>query len=90
MARLLGPGQVGYVTRLGDDLYSARMRESWEAEGIDCALVETVVHTAVGFYAIDTDAKGEPSFTYWHNAICRGRPLQIRAERVVTEVGGNH
>ncbi len=39
MARLLGPGQVGYVTRLGDDLYSAKMRAGWEAEGSDCALV---------------------------------------------------
>jgi 2-dehydro-3-deoxygluconokinase len=65
MARLLGPGQVGYVTRLGDDPYSARMRAAWEAEGIDCALVETVVGATVGFYAIDTDAAGERSFTYW-------------------------
>jgi 2-dehydro-3-deoxygluconokinase len=67
MARLLGPGQVGYVTRLGDDLYSARMRGHWEAEGIDCGLVETVADTTVGFYAIDTDAKGERSFTYWRD-----------------------
>jgi 2-dehydro-3-deoxygluconokinase len=65
MARLLGPGQVGYVTRLGDDPYSARMRAAWEAEGIDCALVETVVGATVGLYAIDTDAAGERSFTYW-------------------------
>ena len=68
MARLLGPGQVGYVTRLGDDLYSARMRAGWEAEGIDCGLVETVVSATVGLYAIDTDAKGERSFTYWRGA----------------------
>jgi len=68
MARLLGPGQVGYVTRLGDDPYSARMRAGWEAEGIDCALVETVLGATVGLYAIDTDAKGERSFTYWRGA----------------------
>jgi 2-dehydro-3-deoxygluconokinase len=68
MARLLGPGQVGYVTRLGDDLYSARMRAHWEAEGIDCALVETVLDTTAGLYAIDTDAAGERSFTYWRDA----------------------
>jgi 2-dehydro-3-deoxygluconokinase len=65
MARLLGPGAVGYVTRLGDDPYSARMRAAWEAEGIDCALVETVLGATVGLYAIDTDANGERSFTYW-------------------------
>jgi 2-dehydro-3-deoxygluconokinase len=68
MARLLGPGQVGYVTRLGDDLYSARMRAHWEAEGIDCALVETVLDTTAGLYAIDTDAAGERSFTYWRDS----------------------
>ena len=67
MARLLGPGQVGYVTRLGDDVYSARMRAAWEAEGIDCSLVETVIGATVGLYAIDTDAEGERSFTYWRS-----------------------
>jgi 2-dehydro-3-deoxygluconokinase len=65
LARLMGPGRVGYVTRLGDDPYSARMRSAWEAEGIDCALVETVIGATVGLYAIDTDARGERSFTYW-------------------------
>lgn len=65
MARLLGPGQVGYVTRLGDDPYSAAMRAAWEAEGVDCDLVETVTGATVGLYAIDTDATGERSFTYW-------------------------
>ena len=68
MARLLGPGVVGYVTRLGDDPYSARMRAAWEDEGIDCALVETVIGAEAGLYAIDTDAAGERSFTYWRSA----------------------
>ncbi len=68
MARLLGPGVVGFVTRLGDDPYSARMRTAWEAEGIDCALVETVAGRECGFYAIDTDDAGERSFTYWRGA----------------------
>ena len=68
MARLLGPGMVGYVTRLGDDPYSNRMRAAWEHEGIDCALVETVIGAEAGLYAIDTDAGGERSFTYWRSA----------------------
>jgi 2-dehydro-3-deoxygluconokinase len=68
LARLLGPGEVGYVTRLGDDLYSARLRAAWEAEGIDCSLVETVIGATVGLYAIDTDQRGERSFTYWRSA----------------------
>ncbi len=65
LARLIGPGRVGYVTRLGDDRHSAAMRAAWEAEGIDCSLVETVPGATVGLYAIDTDAAGERSFTYW-------------------------
>lgn len=68
MARLLGPGAVGYVTRLGDDPYSARMRAAWEAEGIDTTLVETEIGGAVGLYAIDTDPRGERSFTCWRGA----------------------
>jgi len=68
MTRLLGPGVVGYVTRLGDDPYSARMIADWAAEGIDCALVETVQDRECGFYAIDTDDAGERSFTYWRGA----------------------
>jgi len=80
MARLLGPGRVGYVTRLGDDPCSARMRASWEAEGIDCVLVETVVGATVGLYAIDTDAQGERSFTYWRSA-APARELFTRGNR---------
>lgn len=67
MARLMGPGRVGYVTRLGDDPYSGRMRAAWEAEGIDCTLVEIVLGATVGLYAIDTDERGERSFTYWRS-----------------------
>lgn len=67
-ARLLGPGRVGYGTRLGDDPYSAAMRRAWEAEGIDCALVETVPGATVGLYAIETGAAGERSFTYWRDS----------------------
>ena len=65
MARLLGPGRVGYVTRLGEDPFSLSMRRDWEAEGIDCALVETAPGGTVGLYAISLDGEGERSFTYW-------------------------
>lgn len=67
-ARLLGPGRTGYVTRTGDDPYSARMRAVWAAEGIDATLVETVPGATTGLYAIETDAAGARTFTYWRSA----------------------
>jgi 2-dehydro-3-deoxygluconokinase len=67
LARLLaGRGiAVSYVTRLGDDALSRWMIAGWQAEGIDCRLVETVKGSLPGLYMIDTDEKGERSFTYW-------------------------
>ncbi len=89
LARLLGPGKAGYVTRLGDDPYSASMRGAWVAAGIDCALVETVAGATVGLYVIDTDSRGERSFTYWRSeaparALFTGGDWRVRAEAIAT------
>jgi 2-dehydro-3-deoxygluconokinase len=67
LARLLnGSGiTVRYATRLGDDPLSRWMIAGWRAEGIDVSLVETVKGRLPGLYIIDTDEKGERSFTYW-------------------------
>jgi 2-dehydro-3-deoxygluconokinase len=67
LARLLDgrPIQVRYVTRLGQDPLSRWMVAGWEAEGIDCRLVETIERRLPGLYMIDTDERGERSFTYW-------------------------
>lgn len=65
MARLLGKGLVGYVTRLGDDPMSMEMVATWRSEGLDTTLVETAPGRTVGLYAIDLDNRGERSFTYW-------------------------
>lgn len=56
--------EVGYLTGLGDDPYSAAMRAAWRAESIlDRSL--TVPERLPGLYAIRTAADGERSFTYW-------------------------
>jgi 2-dehydro-3-deoxygluconokinase len=56
--------EVGYLTGLGDDDYSAAMRQAWREEGIaDRSLV--VPGRAPGLYAIRTAASGERRFTYW-------------------------
>jgi 2-dehydro-3-deoxygluconokinase len=67
MARLLKPEQarVHYVTRLGDDPLSDWMVEGFEREAIDCGLIARVKGRRPGLYMIDTDAKGERSFSYW-------------------------
>ncbi|MGE3873160.1 MAG: sugar kinase [Parvibaculaceae bacterium] len=67
LARLLKPetARVQYVTRLGDDPLSDWMIEGFQGEGLDCSLIARVKDRRPGLYIIDTDAKGERSFSYW-------------------------
>jgi 2-dehydro-3-deoxygluconokinase len=67
LARLLTPrgARIHYITRLGDDAISQWMVEGWQGEGIDVSLVGRIQGRLPGLYMIDTDAKGERSFTYW-------------------------
>lgn len=67
LARLLKPETacVQYVTRLGDDPLSDWMIESFETEGVDCRHIARVPGRRPGLYIIDTDDKGERSFSYW-------------------------
>ncbi len=68
MADNLGANaEVGYLTGLGDDVYSARMRRAWAEEGIRDHSV-TVPGRQPGVYAVNTDREGERSFTYWRAA----------------------
>jgi 2-dehydro-3-deoxygluconokinase len=68
LARLLkSQAQLHYVTRLGDDRFSRWMVECWQAEGIDCSMVEHAQSRLPGLYIIDTDAAGERSFSYWRS-----------------------
>ncbi len=56
---------VDFVTRLGRDEFSTRMRDFVAAEGVGTGAVETDAERRPGLYAITTDAAGERSFTYW-------------------------
>jgi 2-dehydro-3-deoxygluconokinase len=68
LARLLGSSaELHYVTRLGDDRFSRSMVDAWQAEGIDCSMVEHAQGRLPGLYVIDTDAQGERSFLYWRS-----------------------
>jgi 2-dehydro-3-deoxygluconokinase len=58
--------EVGYLTGVSDDDYSAAMREVWRVEGIaDRSIV--LPGRAPGLYAIRTAANGERRFTYWRD-----------------------
>ncbi len=58
---------VSYVTALGEDRFSDRILAHMDAHGVDSAYVERRQDKAPGIYAIDTDAAGERSFTYWRS-----------------------
>lgn len=56
---------VAYLTALGTDPLSEKLRADWEAEGLDTSLVMTHPSRHAGLYAITTDEQGERSFAYW-------------------------
>lgn len=58
---------VAYLTALGTDPLSREMKERWAGEGLDTSLVLPHPSRQAGLYAIDTDAAGERSFTYWRD-----------------------
>lgn len=57
--------ETAYLTALGADPFSADLKSQWRREGLDTALVLTDPARHPGLYAINTDAAGERSFTYW-------------------------
>lgn len=59
-------GQVGYLSRLGDDWMSLWLRDLVAAEGI-ADLMTTEVGGRPGLSFISTDARGERSFVYWRD-----------------------
>lgn len=56
---------VAYATALGDDIYSDRIVSLANAEGIATDLMVRVPNRLPGLYLIETDNKGERSFSYW-------------------------
>lgn len=58
---------VRYLTALGKDLFSDKMRMEWADEGVSLDLVLTHPTRHPGVYAINLDANNERSFTYWRS-----------------------
>jgi 2-dehydro-3-deoxygluconokinase len=59
---------VAYATALGDDRYSNDIVAMATAEGIATDLMLRAPGRLPGLYLIETDAKGERSFSYWRDA----------------------
>lgn len=56
---------VEYLTALGDDRHSSRMRSWLHDEGVGTALTRTVPGRRPGLYLVELDEHGERSFAYW-------------------------
>ncbi len=66
LRRTLGPEHsVRYVTCLGHDPFSARIRAAIEAEEVDASHILSHDTRLPGLYAITLDDAGERSFHYW-------------------------
>lgn len=66
LARLGVP--VDYVTALGDDGWSDEMMRAWAAEGVGTGQVVRLPGRTPGLYIIQTDGRGERTFSYWRSA----------------------
>jgi 2-dehydro-3-deoxygluconokinase len=75
---------VAYVTALGNDPLSDRMLEFFASEGLETGLVERREGRVPGLYAINVDAAGERSFTYWRDTSA-ARTLFIPPAKVMPE-----
>lgn len=62
---LLGDGDVAYVTALGEDVFSRRIRDFMAERGIAADRIRSVPERLPGLYAISLSDCGERSFSYW-------------------------
>lgn len=58
---------VSYVTAIGTDPYSQRILSSMQSHDLKTDKIETRPDGMPGLYAIETDAHGERSFSYWRS-----------------------
>lgn len=59
---------VAYLTALGEDTLSDKLRDDWQAEGLDVSLVLRHPTRNAGLYTITTDDQGERTFAYWRDS----------------------
>lgn len=59
--------ETSYATALGDDGYSEVIRVAAQGEGIRTQHMLRVAGRMPGLYIIDTDSRGERTFSYWRD-----------------------
>lgn len=90
LARLLNgtSSRVSYVTALGRDRFSDRVIRDMDQHRIGRDHVEFREDKVIGLYAIDTDASGERSFTYWRSESAArslfADPGKVRLDQLMT------
>ncbi|WP_269520471.1 sugar kinase [Alteromonas sp. BMJM2] len=60
-------GEVEYVTALSDDVFSSKMLENWQSEGVGVKHVKQLANSVPGLYLIENEANGERHFHYWRS-----------------------
>lgn len=82
-ARALLPAgwSTDYVTALGDDLYSTRMRDFFAGNGIGTGHIQSIPDKRPGLYLIH-QADGDRHFTYWRD---RSAAKQLADDRVALD-----
>jgi 2-dehydro-3-deoxygluconokinase len=63
----LSQAEVDYFTLLGDDDYSRGILESMRGEGLGVHLIGRISGARPGLYLVNTDERGERSFTYYRS-----------------------
>lgn len=91
LSRILGGGgdkggSVSYVTVIGEDALSLKMKDRFQEEGLGTDLVFTSPNHTVGLYLIDNDERGERSFTYWRDNSAARLLMSEEWERVLRSV----
>ncbi len=79
---------VRFLTTVGGDPFSQGFLGFLGASGIDSGLIATDRDKTIGLYTIETDEKGERSFTYWRSQSA-ARGLASDRERLVRGVRGS-
>ena len=81
--------RVGYVSRVGDDLFGRMLRDLWMAEGVECADVRVDPDAPTGLYFVTHGPDGH-AFTYRRAGSAASRlgvsdlvPDRLRSARVV-------
>lgn len=67
MAHMLGPDVVDYITVLGCDGFSDRIRDHMTKFRVGADRIVSHPTRIPGLYAIETDDEGERRFTYWRS-----------------------